>query len=32
MCGYGLLKGEFCAKMAVKGVRYYGQKIKGVFS
>jgi len=31
LCGYGLLKGEFCAKMTVKGVRYHGQKIKGVF-
>jgi len=31
MCDYGLLKREFCAKMAVKGVRYHGQKGKGVF-
>lgn len=31
MCGCRLLKGEFYVKMAVKGVKCYGQKIKGVF-
>ena len=31
MCGYGLLKGEFCAKMVLKEVSCYGQEIKGVF-
>ena len=28
--GYGLLKGEFCAKMTIKGVGCYGQEIEGV--
>lgn len=31
MRGYGLLKGEFGAKMTIKGVGCYGQEMEGVF-